>query len=155
MKKKCIGVLMRLKNMLPTVTKLQLYKAAILPNLTYCHLTWHFCRASDARKIERIQEKALRAVYIDKTSTYTKLLEMAGLCTLYNRRLQDIGILMYKVKNNQATNYIYNLFHRPNTKYQLRNNDFLLPRFNTVTFGKHSIRYMGPKIWAIIPKVYN
>ena len=77
-----IGVLMRLKNMIPTVTKLQLYKAAILPHLTYCHLTWHFCRASDTRKIERVQEKALRAVFIDKTSTYTKLLEMAGLCTL-------------------------------------------------------------------------
>ena len=34
-----IGVLMRLKNLIPTEAKLQLYKAAILPHLTYCHLT--------------------------------------------------------------------------------------------------------------------
>ena len=27
-----------------------------------------------------------------------------------------------------------------------------IPRFNTVTFGKHSLRYMGPKIWAIVPR---
>ena len=34
-----IGVLMRLKNLIPTEAKVQLYKAAILPHLTYCHLT--------------------------------------------------------------------------------------------------------------------
>ena len=38
---------MRLKNLIPTEAKLQLYKPAILPHLTYCHLTWRFCRASD------------------------------------------------------------------------------------------------------------
>ena len=32
----------------PTGTKLWLFKAAILPYLTYCHLVWHFCRASDS-----------------------------------------------------------------------------------------------------------
>ena len=33
-----IGALMRLKNLIPTEAKLQLYKAAMLPHLTYCHL---------------------------------------------------------------------------------------------------------------------
>ena len=143
---------MRLKNLIPTGTKLQLFKAAILPYLTYCHIVWHFCRASDIRKLECIQERALRAVYRDKLSNYSKLLDMASLCTLQNRRLQDIAILMYKVKSNLSPNYICNLFQRPNTNYTLRNNDYVLPRFNTVTFGKHSLRYMGPKIWAIVPK---
>ena len=69
-----IGVLMRLKNLIPTEAKLQLYKAAILPHLTYCHLTWHFCKASDRRKLERIQERGLRAVFKDKHSSYEKLL---------------------------------------------------------------------------------
>ena len=70
-----VGVLMRLKNLIPTDTKLQLFKAAILPYLTYCHIVWHFCRASDVRKLERIQERALRAVYRDKLSSYSKLLD--------------------------------------------------------------------------------
>ena len=58
-----VVVLMRLRDVLPTDTKLQLFKAAILPRLTYCHLVWHFCRASDSRKLERVQERALRAIY--------------------------------------------------------------------------------------------
>lgn len=147
-----VGVLMRLRNMIPTDTKLKLFKAAILPYLTYSHLVWHFCRASDTRKLERIQERALRAVYCDKGSSYDKLLDMANLSTLQNRRLQDIAILMYKVKNNLSPNYICSLFQIPQLRYTLRNNDFGIPRFNTVTFGKHSLRYMGPKIWAIVPR---
>ena len=47
-----IGVLMRLKNLIPTNAKLMLFKTAILPHLTYCYLVWHFCRPSDSRKIE-------------------------------------------------------------------------------------------------------
>ena len=52
--------------MIPTRAKLQFYKAAILPYLTYSHTVWHFCCASDKRKLERVQERALRAVFNDK-----------------------------------------------------------------------------------------
>ena len=85
-----VGVLMRLRNLIPTGTKLQLFKAAIPPYLTYSHPVWHFCRASDSRKLEGVQEKALRAIYRDGSISYDKLLSMANLCTLRNRRLQDI-----------------------------------------------------------------
>ena len=53
-----VDVLKRLRNLIPTQTKLQLYKAAVLPYLTYCHLIWHFCHASDSRRLEHIQERA-------------------------------------------------------------------------------------------------
>ena len=54
--------------MIPKEAKLQLSKSVIYPNLTYCHLVWHFCKASDARKLERVQERALRAVYNDRNA---------------------------------------------------------------------------------------
>ena len=82
-----IEVLMRLKSLIPTEAKLQLYKAAILPHLTYSRFTWHFCKASDRRKLERIQERGLRAVFKDKYSRYEKLLAKAAIPSLYNRRL--------------------------------------------------------------------
>ena len=62
MASKIVGVLVLLRNMIPREAKLQLYKLAILPNLTYCHIVWHFCQASDARKLERVQERALSDV---------------------------------------------------------------------------------------------
>ena len=99
-----IGVLMRLRNLIPMKSKLMLFKSAILPFLTYCHLVWHFCKASDTRKLERLQERGLRAVFKDNNSSYEQ----------------------------QA--------------------DFSIPRYETVTYGKHSIRYLGPRLWTKLPK---
>ena len=103
-----VGVIMRLRKLKPTAAKLQLYKSAILPPLTYCHLVWNFCKA------------------------------------LYNRRLQDIVVLMYKIKNNLASPHITDLFKQKAQRYHLRSADFDLARFRTVRYGKHSIRYFGP-----------
>ncbi len=78
------------------------------------------CRASDARKLERLQERGLRAVYKNKHASYTDLLERAKLPTLANRRLQDICILMYKVKHRLCPNSICNIFNEHNSTYNLR-----------------------------------
>lgn len=147
-----IGVLMRLRNLIPRKSKLILFKSAILPFLTYCHLVWHFCKASDTRKLERLQERGLRAVFKENNSSYEQLLEKADLPTLLNRRLQDLCILMYKVKHKLCPAYISNIFKKTNSTYNLRQADFSIPRYETVTYGKHSIRYLGPRLWTKLPK---
>ena len=135
---------MRLRNLTPMKSKLILFKSAILPFLTYCHLVWHFCKASDTRKLERLQERGLRAVFKDTNFSYEQLLEKADLPTLLNRRLQDLCILMYKVKHRLYPAYISNILKEPNSHYNLRQADFSIPRYETVTYGKHSVRYLGP-----------
>jgi len=70
----------------------------------------------------------------------------AKLPTLYNRRLQDICILIYKVKRNLCPRTICNMFYTNSHTYSLRQRGFHLPRFNTVTYGKHSIRYPDPSL---------
>ena len=75
-------------------------------------------------------------------------LHRAKLPTLYTRRLQAIAILMYKVKNGLAPPYIADLFAVTNSQYHLRNHDFVIPRFRTVAYGKHSLTYLGPAIWS-------
>ena len=87
---KKIGVLMRFRNLMPMQAKLRIYKTYILPQVTCCHIVWHNCRSWDERKVERLQERALRAIYCDKSSPYEELLKKANLPTLRNRRLQDI-----------------------------------------------------------------
>ena len=51
------------------------------------------------RKRRKRRKRALRAVFLDKQSSYQALLDKSDLTTLQNRRLQDIAILMYKVKH--------------------------------------------------------
>ena len=93
----------------------------------YCSVIWHSIKAFDRRKLaERIQEKALRAIYRDTASSYEKLLTTTGLPTMLNRRLQDIAILTFKVKNNLWPQYIIDLFKRQQSNFNLRNIDFVI-----------------------------
>ena len=77
-------VLMRFRNLIPTEAKLRIFKAFFLPQVTHCHIVWHHCRSTDERKLKRLQERALRAIYCDRTGTYEALLEKARLPTLCN-----------------------------------------------------------------------
>ena len=34
------------------------------------------------------------------------------------------------------------------SSYFLRQSDFSIPSYNTVTYGKHSLRYLRPRLWG-------
>ena len=91
-------------------------------------------------------------MYNATTESYDTLLKIAKLTVLQNRRLQDILlILMFKVKNKLTVNQtadIYNINEESTNskRYNLRNADFVLPRFKTVTYGRHSLRFLGPQL---------
>lgn len=70
--------------------------------LTYCHLTW-YCKSSDATKVERVQKRALRIVH-------KHTINRANLPSLQNRSLQDIAILMYKVKYYMVPSNVSDIF---------------------------------------------
>ena len=55
---------------------------------------------------------------------------------------------MYKAKHNLCPQHISDLFTSKNTRFNLRNADISIPGFNTVTYGKHSLRYLGAKLWS-------
>ena len=55
---------------------------------------------------------------------------------------------MYKMKYRMAPRCVSELFRIKSTHQRLRNYDFDLPRFDTVAYGRHSLRYQGPFIWS-------
>ena len=40
------------------------------------------------------------------------------------------------------------LFVRKGSTHSLRKSDFVLPRFETIRYDKHSVRYLGPFLWS-------
>ena len=93
-----------------------------------------------------VQERALCAAYKSQTESYKELLTCAKLPMLYNRCLQDIAILMYKVKYGMAPRCVSELFTIKSTQQRLRNCDFELPRFDTAAYGRHSLHNQKPFI---------
>ena len=55
---------------------------------------------------------------------------------------------MYRVKKQLCPKYISDLFVPNNSRYNLRVKEFVIPRINTTSYGKHSLRYVGPLLWS-------
>ena len=67
---------------------------------------------------------------------------------------------MFKVKNKLIVNYIEDIFNineedTNSKRYNLSNADFVLPRFKTVAYGKHSLRFLGPQLWSKLREKYR
>ena len=59
---------------------------------------------------------------------------------------------MYKAMKGIAPSYVNEMFQTQESQYEMRDNDrCVLPKYNTVSFGKNSIRYYGAKLWNNIP----
>jgi hypothetical protein len=61
-------------------------------------LAWHFCTDKNSKKLEKVQERALRFVYDDYTSSYINLLEKALVPSLQKRA-------EVKVTENESVEY--------------------------------------------------
>jgi hypothetical protein len=56
------------------LSRLTIYYSFILSNFNYCPVTWHFCSEKNTKKMEKIQERALRFIYNDYVLNYEELL---------------------------------------------------------------------------------
>ena len=148
-----VNALNRLKNILPCKTKEALYRAFILPHFHYCSQIWHHCGARNTNKLEKVNERALRYVYKDKTTPYDKLLKWAGLSSsLKDSRIQDMLISVNSCFQGRAPASISNLINVRKSKYHLRGTNMLsLPKVNSTTHGLRSFRYFASKNWNAMP----
>ena len=129
----------------------------ILSNFNYCPLAWHFCRENNSRKLEKIQERALRFVYEDFDSSYEELLNKAKIPTLHVRRLRTMASETFKILNNMSPPVLSNLVRlRENTVYNFRYNNILqVPRVSTSKFGKKSFSYAAAVLWNSFPDEFR
>jgi uncharacterized protein YifN (PemK superfamily) len=150
---KVVGIVSRMKNLLPGNVLLTLYNSLFLPYLNYGILCWK----SRINAIFKLQKKIIRIVSGEKYNAHTeplfknlRLLKADDLCTL------QFWKFCYKLENYLLPNYFYaNLFaknihiHRHNTRNA---NDYHIPRVKH-EFAKHCIQYTIPIAYNNCPKL--
>ena len=60
--------------------------------------------------------------------------------------------ILATLKFSDFSKNVRDLFTVNCSRYKLRGSDFTVPRFNSITYGKHSLRYLGPKLWKWLPE---
>jgi hypothetical protein len=147
-----LNALSRLSKFLDTDARKNIYNAYIMSNFNYCSVVWHFCSARNNKKLESIQNRALRFVHSDFKSNYEQLLSKGNNCTLHLSRLRSIAIETYKAVNKLSPNYVQELFKSRSSTHNLRNSDNLsIPRVNTTHYGLNSLSFLAPKVWNSLP----
>ena len=63
----------------------------------YCLLVWMFCSRNANDLINKIQERSLRLITNDKTSTFEQLLQANKEITIHQRNLQVLMVEVFKI----------------------------------------------------------
>ena len=149
-------MLKRIGKFLPKLQKLTIFHSFILSNFNFCPMAWHFCSQSNTKKIEKIQERALRFIYGDYDSSYSELLDKIGLPTLHVRRLRTMAIETFKILNDLAPPCLNDLVSFKHSTYNFRyKNIASIPRVRSTMFGKRSFRYSAATLWNDLPENFR
>ena len=101
---------------------------------------------------EKLQERALRIVYQDSELDYAGLIGKSGQLSLRMNMIRILSIEIYKCVKGTNPDYLNEMFSLSDSHYDLRD-QFRLeqPKFNTKTFGYRSFKYLGAKLWNLLP----
>ena len=103
--------------------------------------------------MNKLQERALRLVYSDETSSYDQLLSKDGSFTIHERNLQKLAIEVYKFKNGFGPDIMNDIFKTKTHNYDSRNDTIFVPKkINSVYNGTETVSYRAQKTWDIIPE---
>ena len=115
------NVLKRLKAFIGFEEKQILIQSFVYSNFNYCLLVWYFSSSKSLQKIEKIQERALRFLYNDHTSSYDDLLLKSNKCTMLVTRQRILCIEIFKTVKQLNPPFMQNIFRLRSSHYSLRN----------------------------------
>ena len=109
-----------------------------------------YCNRSLNTKINRLHERCLWIVYNDEKSNFTELLVKDGSASIH---YQKLAVEMFKVSRGLSPEIVNELFQfREEILYELRQRSrFQVRLVHSAFSGTERPKFLGPKIWALVP----
>ena len=102
------------------------------------------------KKIEKIQEQALRILYNNFSSDFESILNKSGKLTIEVKRLRILALEVSKTLNNMNPEYINEIFYKTAFTTDIPLN-LEVNENHTTKYGNKSLRCLGPHIWNSLP----
>ena len=137
------AMLYRLRDFMPFEVLKTLYYAHIYPHLLYCNPIWSTTYNTHLTSLNLLHKKIIRIItnssYLEHTTPLfksTKILKFEDLSKI------SIAKCMYKKQINVSY---------PSHQYPTRHREQLNVPPHRLTLFRHSILYLGPRIWNSLP----
>ena len=145
----------RLKYSLLQENLVTLYNSLIVPYLKYCNIIWATnAKQSELLQLLKVQKKCLRIVtHSHYLAPSAPIFYELSLLNIFDINKLEMGIFMYKFKNNLLPEPFVNLFqynsqiHNYNTRSVNKFHLWLVKSQLDV----QSITHTGPQTWNLIP----
>ena len=151
----------RLNMMTPLKFKLDrksletMYKAFVLPTMEYANVVWGGTFDSDILKLEKIHVDAMRLICgATARSNIANLYRETSFLSMSERRDHSMLVMLYKIKNNMAPNYLTDILpneNRANIDYNLRNNANIIIPYTRLEIVRRSFIPFSINLWNQLP----
>jgi hypothetical protein len=151
---KNIGIISRIRHLLPKKILLNLYYSLIHPYLTYCNLIWATTYRTRLVSLITLQKRAIRVICNVPFRAHTKqLFTNLGILPFESNNKLQVGIFMYRFHMHSLPTSFTRWFSKNQEVHghQTRSaNKYHQYSINT-TIRQHSIRTYGPIYWNTQP----
>ena len=149
---KQLKVMYRFKQVFKEKEKKIMYNTFIMSNFNFCPIVWNFCGSVQIRKMEKIQERALRFVFNDPNSEYMELLQKANSDMLHLKRIKVIACEVFKSVHGLNPSFMKDMFSEKTGAYDFRDGHKLeMKRFRKMRYGRCTFTYYGAHVWNLLP----
>ena len=141
-----ISALKRVRPFINRETAVKSYRGPVEPYFTYCSPVWDGIGLELGEKIQKLQNRAARVM--TRFLSSASLLSELGWSVLVKNRMKQKAILMYKVNNSCAPQYLQQLFTPKVSIHDLGNslNKLFVPKPRT-DYLKRLFSYSGASLW--------
>ena len=146
-----LAILRKIREIVDFDTLIIIYQSIIQPYFDYCAQVWGCLGKTLAAKVQKLQNRAFRIMTRENYTTRSDdILKKLGIPNLEKRRIQQLSIFMYKVKNRLVPESLCALFTNVNNvhNYNTRQSgaDLILPKPKTNSM-KNAFSYRGTEAW--------
>ena len=145
-----VGILSKLKFILPSNILKLIYNSLILPHLSYCNHIWGNTFKSHLKKLHILQKESVRM--ITKSNYYSPsapLFKTLHILPIYNLVTLNTLIFMFSVNSKLLPDKFCNMFVLNSNfhSYSTRQKDYFhLPNVK-LTSSQNSLSFVGIKLW--------
>ena len=132
-------------------TRQLFYHAHVQPHIDYASTVWDGCSDACIKRLNSLHRRAAKLILPKRSDSTDERMKELGMLPLRKQLLFNKGVLMHKIQQSSAPQYLTDLFSPAASPYSSSRNSLLVPRPRLDIF-KNSLSFSGAKLWNALPK---